>query len=33
VQVPNVGVCFAEQLLDDLPCEPHDVRVQAVLTA
>jgi 5-formyltetrahydrofolate cyclo-ligase len=33
VAVPNVGVCFAEQLLDELPTEPHDVRVQRVLSA
>ena len=33
VSAPNVGVCFAEQVLDDLPAEPHDVRVQHVLTA
>lgn len=33
VEAPNAGVCFAEQLLDDLPCEPHDVRVQRVVSA
>jgi 5-formyltetrahydrofolate cyclo-ligase len=33
VTVPNVGVCFLEQLVDDLPCEPHDVRVQQVVSA
>lgn len=31
--VPNVGVCFAEQLVDTLPVEPHDVRVQRVVSA
>jgi 5-formyltetrahydrofolate cyclo-ligase len=29
----TAGVCFTEQLLDDLPCEPHDVRVQRVVSA
>lgn len=29
----TVGVCFAEQLLDDLPVEPHDVRLHTVLDA
>ena len=33
LHAPNVGVCFAEQLLDALPVEPHDVRVQRVLSA
>lgn len=31
VVAPNVGVCFAEQVLDDLPALAHDVRVQRVL--
>ncbi|HUC33133.1 MAG TPA: 5-formyltetrahydrofolate cyclo-ligase [Ilumatobacteraceae bacterium] len=31
--VPNAGVCFAEQLVDTLPMEPHDIRVQRVVTA
>lgn len=31
--VPNVGVCFAEQLVDTLPLEPHDIRVQRVISA
>lgn len=31
--VPNAGVCFSEQLLDDLPTGPHDVRVDRVLHA
>ena len=26
-----VGVCFAEQVLDDLPVEDHDVRVDCVI--
>ena len=33
VGAPHVGVCFAEQVLDDLPVEPHDVRVQRVVSA
>jgi 5-formyltetrahydrofolate cyclo-ligase len=28
----TIGVCFAEQLLEDLPTERHDVRVHAVVT-
>lgn len=31
--VPNVGVCFAEQLVESMPVEPHDVRVQRVISA
>jgi 5-formyltetrahydrofolate cyclo-ligase len=31
--VPDVGVCFLEQVVDELPTEPHDVRVQLVITA
>lgn len=27
------GVCFAEQLVDVLPVEPHDIRVQQVISA
>jgi 5-formyltetrahydrofolate cyclo-ligase len=30
---PTVGVCFAEQVIDVLPIEPHDVRVDRLLTA
>ena len=30
---PKIGVCFAEQLVDRLPVEPHDVRVQRVVVA
>ena len=26
-----VGVCFAEQLLDELPCEPHDGNMDVVV--
>jgi 5-formyltetrahydrofolate cyclo-ligase len=33
VSVPNAGVCFAEQLVDELPVEAHDVRVQRVISA
>jgi 5-formyltetrahydrofolate cyclo-ligase len=32
VACPTFGVCFAEQLCDELPVEPHDVRVGAVLS-
>lgn len=28
-----LGVCFAQQLLPELPCEPHDARVDAVISA
>jgi 5-formyltetrahydrofolate cyclo-ligase len=28
----TVGAAFAEQLVDDLPTEPHDVRVDTVVT-
>ncbi len=31
--VPNVGVCFAEQLVESMPTEPHDVRVHQVVSA
>ena len=31
--VPNAGVCFAEQLVDDLPVDAHDVRVDRVISA
>lgn len=27
-----LGICFALQLVADLPCEPHDQRVDAVVT-
>ncbi|MFT3852809.1 MAG: 5-formyltetrahydrofolate cyclo-ligase [Ilumatobacteraceae bacterium] len=30
---PKIGVCFAEQLVDALPVEPHDVRVHRVVAA
>ena len=33
LSTPNVGVCFTEQLVDDIPFEPHDVRVQQVISA
>ena len=29
---PVIGVCFDEQLVDDLPVEPHDVPVTYVVT-
>lgn len=28
----RVGVCYAHQLVDDLPVEPHDVRMDLVIT-
>lgn len=28
----TIGVCFAEQLVADLPVEPHDARVDVVIT-
>jgi 5-formyltetrahydrofolate cyclo-ligase len=28
-----VGVCFSEQLVDELPTEPHDVRLHHVVHA
>jgi 5-formyltetrahydrofolate cyclo-ligase len=33
VQAPNAGVCFAEQLVPELPVEAHDIRVQQVVSA
>ncbi len=33
LSAPNAGVCFAEQLVDELPLEPHDVLVQQVISA
>ncbi len=30
---PSVGVCFAEQLVDELPVAGHDIRVGRVVTA
>ena len=33
VTAPNVGVCFREQLIDELPMTDHDVRVQQVVVA
>lgn len=32
VECVTVGVCFAEQVLDDLPIEAHDVAVDVVVT-
>lgn len=28
----KIGVCFAHQLIDTLPCEPHDIRMDGVVT-
>ncbi|MBI4933337.1 MAG: 5-formyltetrahydrofolate cyclo-ligase [Actinobacteria bacterium] len=33
VSAPNAGVCFAEQVVDTLPVEAHDIRVQCVISA
>ncbi|MBI4884468.1 MAG: 5-formyltetrahydrofolate cyclo-ligase [Actinobacteria bacterium] len=33
VEAPSVGVCFREQLVDELPAYPYDVRVQRVVVA
>lgn len=33
VSAPNAGVCFAEQVVDTLPVEAHDIRVQRVISA
>ncbi len=33
VAAPNVGVCFAEQIVDALPVGPHDVTLQRVISA
>jgi 5-formyltetrahydrofolate cyclo-ligase len=30
---PTVGACFTEQIVDELPVEPHDVRLQHVIHA
>ena len=30
---PSIGVCFAEQLVDELPLEPHDIRVGRIVSA
>ncbi len=32
-QAATVGVCFAEQVVDDLPQEPHDIVVHHVISA
>lgn len=31
-QCAKLGVCFASQLVEELPCEAHDMRVDAVIT-
>src|SRR3954447_4483651 len=33
VRAPSIGVCFTEQLVDEMPVEPHDVRVDMVVSA
>lgn len=32
IQIFKIGVAFAEQLVDELPVEPHDIGVDAVIT-
>lgn len=29
----KIGVCFAEQIVDDIPAEPHDIAVDTVISA
>ncbi len=31
VSAPSVGVCFVDQLVDEMPLEAHDVRVDMVI--
>lgn len=31
-RVPRVGVCFEAQIFDDIPVEPHDQRVDVIVT-
>ena len=33
VSAPTVGVCFEDQLVDEMPLAAHDVRVGAVVSA
>ena len=33
VTAPTVGVCFEDQLVDEMPLTPHDFRVGAVVSA
>jgi len=33
VPAPSVGVCFVDQVVDEMPVEAHDVRVDMVVTA
>jgi 5-formyltetrahydrofolate cyclo-ligase len=33
VSAPSVGVCFAEQLVDEIPVAAHDVRLDMVISA
>ena len=33
VSAPTVGVCFEDQLVDEMPVTPNDVRVDAVVSA
>lgn len=30
-EVPRIGIAFAEQIVDELPLEPHDIRLSAVV--
>lgn len=31
-QVPRIGICFEDQLVPEIPLEPHDQRVDALVT-
>jgi 5-formyltetrahydrofolate cyclo-ligase len=33
LSAPSVGVCFADQLVDEMPLAAHDVRVDSVVSA
>jgi len=33
VRAPTIGVCFSEQILEDLPMEPHDTKLDRVMVA
>jgi 5-formyltetrahydrofolate cyclo-ligase len=32
LNVPTAGLCFEEQLVEHIPCEPHDRRVTMIIT-
>ncbi|MEP7203242.1 MAG: 5-formyltetrahydrofolate cyclo-ligase [Ilumatobacteraceae bacterium] len=33
VSAPNAGVCFSDQLVDEMPLTDHDIRVDTVISA